>query len=581
NRTFESPVYGDDCNWNKVIEFTVTDSCGNDYPPFKVILSGRDQTAPEWNVEGGAEGTLDTIVFDMCPQDVVPALKVGDVLTPPNGGYVIQNGGGAFWIRILLGADATDNCTAWEDLRMVVNKVDLQKGDCETVLSYTFELLDECDNSGGEITCIWTFIDSTDPTASAPADEVYQCADDVPAADIKMITDASDNCNEVTVTHEGDVSDQGFPIENITRTYRVEDACGNFILVSHNIKVEDTIAPEIECPGDIVVDFPYVKRPLTSPADFSGSATHIDLSAMNYPNPIGNEYAGQGVNFTSPSGFLGGLHPNGSYALGPDFAPNATMNINFDSKQNRFGFEIYEADNVNTQITLNCLIQGIVVDSQTIDVGGTPTFVGMETDGGFDQIVLTTGNPNTVNRFLIQNLRFEGGVVVNYTAPTSYSDNCSPNSYLDTTVELVEGLASGSAFPIGDTVVRYRVTDESGNDATCTFTVTVNGGQQAPPAAPEQGVEETVSLDFRAYPVPFNKDVNLNYNFKFDTDVTIEIYDTKGLMVQRQVNKGYKAGSDVTLPMTINGADQLYYVKLITNRGTVTKKIVSSSTNKR
>ena len=81
--------------------------------------------------------------------------------------------------------------------------------------------------------------------------------------------------------------------------------------------------------------------------------------------------------------------------------------------------------------------------------------------------------------------------------------------------------------------------------------------------------------------ISFNKDVNLNYNFKFDTDVTIEIYDTKGLMVQRQVNKGYKAGSDVTLPMTINGADQLYYVKLITNRGTVTKKIVSSSTNKR
>ena len=36
------------------------------------------------------------------------------------------------------------------------------------------------------------------------------------------------------------------------------------------------------------------------------------------------------------------------------------------------------------------------------------------------------------------------------------------------------------------------------------------------------------------------------------------------------------AGGDATMPLRINGSDQLYYVKLITNKGTVTKKILAS-----
>jgi len=58
------------------------------------------------------------------------------------------------------------------------------------------------------------------------------------------------------------------------------------------------------------------------------------------------------------------------------------------------------------------------------------------------------------------------GAIVNYTAPVG-TDNCSANT------ALTAGLASGSVFPIGTTVVTHTITDASGNTASCSFNVTV------------------------------------------------------------------------------------------------------------
>jgi hypothetical protein len=61
--------------------------------------------------------------------------------------------------------------------------------------------------------------------------------------------------------------------------------------------------------------------------------------------------------------------------------------------------------------------------------------------------------------------------VVNYTA--TVNDNC-PGA----TVQVVSGLASGSAFPVGTTTVILRAVDAAGNvSANCSFTVTVLDGQ--------------------------------------------------------------------------------------------------------
>ncbi|WP_040279757.1 T9SS type A sorting domain-containing protein, partial [Psychroserpens damuponensis] len=88
---------------------------------------------------------------------------------------------------------------------------------------------------------------------------------------------------------------------------------------------------------------------------------------------------------------------------------------------------------------------------------------------------------------------------------------------------------------------------------------------------------EDVKIDFTAYPVPFDNEVNIAYSFEFDTDVTIELYDTKGLQVFSTTNKNYVAGSkDVSTFDLSRYSSQMFYVTLTTSQGKVTKKIVSS-----
>lgn len=65
--------------------------------------------------------------------------------------------------------------------------------------------------------------------------------------------------------------------------------------------------------------------------------------------------------------------------------------------------------------------------------------------------------------------------IVNYALPT-YSDNCGVAS-----IQQISGLPSGATFPKGNTTNTFRVTDGSGNTATCSFVVTVT--DDVPPTA--------------------------------------------------------------------------------------------------
>lgn len=62
--------------------------------------------------------------------------------------------------------------------------------------------------------------------------------------------------------------------------------------------------------------------------------------------------------------------------------------------------------------------------------------------------------------------------IVNYTAVTATDIEDGT-----LTPVLVSGLASGSTFPIGDTIVTYSVTDSDGNQQSCSFTVTVTDNE--------------------------------------------------------------------------------------------------------
>ena len=86
------------------------------------------------------------------------------------------------------------------------------------------------------------------------------------------------------------------------------------------------------------------------------------------------------------------------------------------------------------------------------------------------------------------------------------------------------------------------------------------------------------NVDFTAYPVPFDNEVNIKYSFDYETDVTIEVFDLKGTLIKSDINNNYVKGTqDKTTLDLSKTANQLFFVRLTTSNGTVTKKIVSSS----
>ena len=65
---------------------------------------------------------------------------------------------------------------------------------------------------------------------------------------------------------------------------------------------------------------------------------------------------------------------------------------------------------------------------------------------------------------------------------------------------------------------------------------------------------------------------------EFETDVTIELYDTRGIVILSDTNRSYEKGSKGKTTFDLSRIpNQMFYVKLTTSQGSVTKKIVSSS----
>ncbi len=88
---------------------------------------------------------------------------------------------------------------------------------------------------------------------------------------------------------------------------------------------------------------------------------------------------------------------------------------------------------------------------------------------------------------------------------------------------------------------------------------------------------ETQKAGFDAYPVPFKDQLTLKYNFDYISDVKIEVFDSQGISVLSKTDANSYLNKEVTLDLKLNrGRDQVYVVKVTTNRGSSIKKVISS-----
>ena len=323
--------------------------------------------------------------------------------------------------------------------------------------------------------------DTTNPTASNPADINVQCAADVPAVDISVVTDEVDNCTtNPTVAFVSDVSDGNFNPEVITRTYSVTDESGNSINVTQQITVEDTTDPTasnpapvtVECTADIPAVDPSV---VTDEADNCTTNSTVafvsDVSDGNFnPEVITRTYS-----VTDESGN----------------SINVTQQITVE--------DITDPTATNpAPITVECTADIPAVDPSVVTdeadnctTNSTVAFVSDVSDGNFNPEVITrtysvtdeSGNSiNVTQQITVEDTTDPTAtnpapITVECTADipavdpsvvTDEADNCTTNS----TVAFVSDVSDGNFNP--EVITRtYSVTDESGNSINVTQQITV------------------------------------------------------------------------------------------------------------
>ncbi|MFE3849489.1 T9SS type A sorting domain-containing protein, partial [Flavobacterium sp. LB3P45] len=88
---------------------------------------------------------------------------------------------------------------------------------------------------------------------------------------------------------------------------------------------------------------------------------------------------------------------------------------------------------------------------------------------------------------------------------------------------------------------------------------------------------KTTTIGFDAYPVPFKDQLTIKYKFDYKSDVKIEVFNTQGMSVLSKTDADSYLDKEVTLDLKASKRqDQVYVVKVTTNQGTFTKKVMSS-----
>ena len=331
------------------------------------------------------------------------------------------------------------------------------------------------DSEGNIGTCtqIVTVEDTEAPTITCPADVTVStnpgiCA----AAGVTLGAPVTnDNCGVVSVTNDASGI---FMLGSTTVTWTVTDAAGNSSTCTQIVTVEDTEAPVIACPIDVVV---------------SSDAGICDASAVVLGTPITNDNCTvASVTNDAPSTYpLGNTTVTWTVTDAAGLTATCTQMVTVMDTENPTitcpidvtvsadaGICDASAVVLGTPVTAdNCTIASVTNDAPlTFPLGNTTVTWTVTDDAGnmatCTQVVTVedTEAPMIVCPADIT-VSASGGIcsasAVALGTPVT-SDNCSIASITN------DGLAT---YPLGTTTVTWTIVDGSGNTSTCTQLVTV------------------------------------------------------------------------------------------------------------
>ncbi|WCO00383.1 T9SS type A sorting domain-containing protein [Psychroserpens ponticola] len=540
-----------DCSTTLTVTFDVEDSCGNkSADPLVCTFIINDTTAPELTCPAGEDfGTVtETPDFidkatwtDNCQGNGETA-DYTDVLTEEQGEVAYVEGDYVFtfeagYVLTLGGQPAgTQNDKPYYAGSITTNgNPSPQYG--------TFEVIY---NSGsGQYEVMQDFGNGPFVAGTASADAFETCDADA------WYFEEQDGHNKAFTLECPEYSST--TTYTLVRTFTADDGCGNIgeceTTYTWTIgQACDDVAPVLECPAD--EDFGIVQ---TAPTAFATSAPYSD------------------------EGNAGGTTETYS---------------DVDSSEQYFG--------ESTELSIGCIEDGVLF--------AVVNFVrtGFNGDGIAEYATGTRDDAPELTYELIYDSststwiteEYQNGVFLSNIWFSPSSDNapsCDPADW-DINSSRCDSIFVDCGFAELDyteyTKTRtFTATDDCGNEDTCdvvyTWVIdnepsarnssyTVGSNSDVRPLS-LTGSKEESKIDFKAFPVPFDNEVTLTYEFDYRTDVTIEFFDTKGLLVLTETNTRYVAGSTGRTKLDLSRtSNQVFYVKLTTNQGSVTKKLVSS-----
>jgi hypothetical protein len=336
------------------------------------------------------------------------------------------------WIANHGGAVASDVCSG---VLTWTNTIPTFNPGCGGTGTYTvtFTVTDNCNNNAST-TATFTIVDTQDPTITCPANVVAQVdLNDCVATGVNLGTPVTnDACSAVTVTNDAPVA---FPPGVTIVTWTATDECGNSATCTQTVTVEDLLPPSVICPAD--------PAPVNAAAGQCSAFVTVPSPNVTDPCP-----------YTITNDFNNTANASGTYPVG---VTTVTWTITGISG-----------------VSATCIQLVTVIDAQAPTIVCPPN------------VLVTAPAPACTLQ------------VINILPPT-LNDNCDPLALVLTwtktgaTTGTGTGDVNNTIFNVGVTTVEYRVTDLSGNFATCTFTVTVN--DQVPPTVINCPADITVNAD--------------------------------------------------------------------------------------
>jgi len=322
--------------------------------------------------------------------------------------------------------------------------------------------------------------DTIAPVISVPADQVLE-ATGANGATASYDATATDNLDPVVAVTCEPASGTVLALGNHGVTCSAQDAAGNVAEASFTVSVQDATAPALTVPSDIVEE---ANSAAGNAVSFVASATDaVTASPSIACSPVSGSVFALGTTTVQCSAQDGaGNASTGSFTVtvrdttAPAlFVPGEMTAEAASAAGAAVSFAASAFDTVTSSPSVGCSpssgmfpLGTTTVNCSAQDAAGNTSY------GSFTVTVQDTMPPTlTVPAPITESTTTASGKVISFTTTATDAVTASP------TVNCTP--ASGSTFPVGDTVVTCAAADAAGNVATGTFTVTVTMDTAPPP----------------------------------------------------------------------------------------------------